>query len=49
MGKHKHFKVQVFLNFSYEAEIRTISKAWQKWISIVRKSMGKHISNLWVS
>ena len=42
MGKHKHFKVKGFLNFSYEAEIHAVPKTWEKWISIVRESMGKH-------
>ena len=31
-----------FLNISSEAEIYTIPKTWGKWISVVRKNMGKH-------
>ena len=42
MGKHKHFKVKGFLNFSYEAEIHVVPKTWDKWISIDGESMGKH-------
>ena len=41
MGKHKHFKVKGFLNFSYEAEIHAVPKTWEKWISIVREKYGK--------
>ena len=37
MGKHKHFKVKGFLNFSCEAEIHAVSKTWEKWISLVRE------------
>ena len=41
MGKHKHFKVKGFLNFSYETEIHTVPKIWEKWISIIREKHGK--------
>ena len=41
MEKHKHFKVQSFLDFSYEAEIHAVPKTWKKWISIVRKQHEK--------
>ena len=41
MGKHKHLKVKVFLNFSYEAEIHAVPKTWEKWISTVRENCGK--------
>ena len=41
MGKHKHFKFMGFLNISGEAEIHTIPKTWEKWISIVREKYGK--------
>ena len=30
MGKHKHFKFMGFLNISYEAEIHTIPRTWEK-------------------
>ena len=30
-----------FLNILVEAEIHTIPKTWEKWISIVRKKYGK--------
>ena len=36
MGKHKHFIFIGFLNISCEAEIHTIPKTWENWISIVR-------------
>ena len=36
MGKYKSFKFMGFLNISGEAEIHTIPKTWEKWISIVR-------------
>ena len=42
MGKHKHFKVKGFLNFSLQAEIHGVSKTWKDWISIVREKYGKH-------
>ena len=42
MGKHKHFKVEAFLNFLYEAEIHAFPKTWKKWIPQYRKSMEKH-------
>ena len=41
MGKHKHFKVQDFLNFSFEAEILAVPKIRKKWISIVQEKYGK--------
>ena len=41
MGKQKHFKVKVFLNFSYESEIHEVLKTWEKCISIVREKNGK--------
>ena len=41
MGKHKHFKVKGFLNFSYETEIHAVPKIWEKWISIIREKHGK--------
>ena len=41
MGKHIHFKFVGFLNISGEAEIHTIPKTWEKWISIVREKYGK--------
>ena len=34
MEKHKHFKFMGFLNISDEAEIHTIPRPWEKWISI---------------
>ena len=37
MGKHKHFKFMGFLNISYEAEIHTIPRTWEKWIPIIRE------------
>ena len=36
MGKHKHSKAIGALHISWEALIRTISRTWEKWISIVR-------------
>ena len=43
MEKHKHFKFMGFLNISDEAEIHTIPRTWEKWISIIQeKSMGKN-------
>ena len=42
MGKHKHFKVKGFLNFSYETEIHAFPETWEKQISIVLGNMGKH-------
>ena len=42
MGKQKHFKVKGFLNFLYESKIHAVPKTCEKWISIVRKSMGKY-------
>ena len=41
MGKHKHFKFMGFLNISDEAEIHTIPRTWEKWISIIREKYGK--------
>ena len=41
MGKHKHFTIKGFLNFSYEAEIHEVPKIWEKWISIVWEKHGK--------
>ena len=38
MGKHKHFK---FMGLG-EAEIHTVPKTWEKWISIAREKHGKH-------
>ena len=40
MGEHKHSKVKGFLNFWLE--VHTVPKIWEKWISMVRKSMRKH-------
>ena len=39
--KQKHFKFVGFLNISGEAEIHTIPKIWEKWVSIVREKNGK--------
>ena len=41
MGKHKHFKFMGFLNILDEAEIHTIPRTWEKWISIIREKYGK--------
>ena len=41
MGKHKHFKVEAFLNFLYEAEIHAFPKNMEKVDSIVQKKHGK--------
>ena len=41
MGKTKHSKIIGFLYILVEAEIHTIPKTWEKWISIVRKKYGK--------
>ena len=41
MEKHKHFKFMGFLNISDEAEIHTIPRIWEKWISIIREKYGK--------
>ena len=41
MAKHKHFKSMDFSNILGEAEIDTIPKTWEKWISIVREKCGK--------
>ena len=41
MAKHKHFKSMGFLNISGEAEIHTIPKTWEEWISVVREKHGK--------
>ena len=38
MGKHKHFKVKGYLNFSLEAEIHAVPKIWEEWISMVREN-----------
>ena len=35
MEKHKHFKFMSFLNILDEAEIHTIHRTWEKWISIM--------------
>ena len=37
MEKAKHSKIMGFLNILVEAEIHTVPKTWEKWISIVRK------------
>ena len=37
MGKHKHSKVNVFLNILRETEIHAIPKAWAERIPIVWK------------
>ena len=41
MGKHKHFKVKGFLNFWLVADIHTVPKIWEKWISMVWEKYGK--------
>ena len=41
MRKHKHFKVTCFWNFSLDAEIHAVLKAWENWISIIREKYGK--------
>ena len=42
MRKHKHYKIMCFLNIFREAKIHKISKTLEKWIPLVRESMGKH-------
>ena len=42
MERHKHFKFMRFLVFLLEAEIHAVAKPWEKWISIVRKKIGKY-------
>ena len=51
MKKHKHFKFMGFLNILDEAEIHTIPRTWEKWISIIREKYGKktNIPKWWVS
>ena len=51
MKKHKHFKFMGFLNILDEAEIYTIPRTWEKWISIIREKYGKkaNIPKWWVS
>ena len=41
MRKHKHYKIMCFLNISREAKIHKILKTLEKWIPLVRESMGK--------
>ena len=41
MEKHKRFKFIGFLNILGEAEIHTIHKICEKWISIVREKYAK--------
>ena len=42
MEKHKQFKFMGFLiNISDKAEIHTIPRTWEKWISIIREKYGK--------
>ena len=41
MEKRKHFKFMGFLNISDGAEIHTISRTWEKWISIIREKYVK--------
>ena len=41
MEKHKHFKFVGFLNILDEAEIHTIARTWEKWISIIREKYGE--------
>ena len=41
MGKNKYPKLMGFSNILGEAEIYTIPKTWEKWISIVREKYGK--------
>ena len=41
MRKHKYFKFMGILNISDEADIDTITKIWEKWISILREKYGK--------
>ena len=41
IGKNKHSKVMDFSNSLGEAETLTISKTWQRWISIVWEKHGK--------
>ena len=40
-GKTQTFQSYRLLNISGEAEINTIPKTWEKWISIVQKKCGK--------
>ena len=50
MGKDKHFKFKVILNFSYEAEIHVVPKNMGKRdFNITGKAReNTNISNLWV-
>ena len=41
MRKNNDSKVMCFSNILGEAEIHTIPKIWEKWISIVREKYGK--------
>ena len=41
MEKHKHFKCMGFSNILDEAEIHTIPRTWEKWISIIREKYGE--------
>ena len=41
MEKHKHFKSMGFLNILDEAEIHTIPRTLEKWISIIREKYEK--------
>ena len=41
MGKNKHSKVMGFSNILGEAQIHTVPKTREKWISIVREKHGK--------
>ena len=41
MRKRKHSKAMTFLHISCEALISTISKIWEKGISIVKEKFGK--------
>ena len=51
MGKHKHFKVNGFLNFWLEAEIHAFPKIWEKVDFYGTKEVwgNTNISNLWFS
>ena len=41
MGEHKHSKIMCFSNILGEAEMDTIPKTWEKWISIVQEKNRK--------
>ena len=43
MGKNKHSKVMGFSNILGEAEIHTIPKTYEKWISIIFRVKQKSI------